>query len=150
MKIAANAGLSTVAQEIMEETKMHIKNSGLDNCEKSQKMVRLGTVFIDSIQWLQRGSQLEKSYAGTKTKKMGFPKILNFFTSDLKEIENGTDWEMKNNLGVCNFHRLNILESVEQYESSLQSQILKTGVLSPQIIFPVQRNLFTLNEMYKK
>ena len=69
---------------------------------------------------------------------------------DLKEIENGTDWEMKNNLGVCNFHRLNILESVEQYESSLQSQILKTGVLSPQIIFPVQRNLFTLNEMYKK
>ena len=70
--------------------------------------------------------------------------------SDLKEIENGTDWEMKNNLGVCNFHRLNILESVEQYESSLQSQILKTGVLSPQIIFPVQRNLFTLNEMYKK
>ena len=70
--------------------------------------------------------------------------------SDLKEIENGADWELKNNLGVCNFHRLNILESVEQYESSLQSQILKTGVLSPQIIFPVQRNLFTLNEMYKK
>ena len=76
-----------------------------------------------------------------------FPKEL---VLDLKEIENGTDWEMKNNLGVCNFHRLNILESVEQYESSLQSQILKTGVLSPQIIFPVQRNLFTLNEMYKK
>jgi len=132
IKIAANAGLAAVAQEVMEETKLHVKNHGLENCEKSQKMLRLGTVFIDSIQWLQRGSHLEKSYA------------------DLKEIENGTDWEMKNNLGVCNFHRLNILESVEQYESSLQSQILKTGVLSPQIIFPVQRNLFTLNEMYKK
>ena len=136
----------------MEEAKLHVKNHNLENCEKSQKMIRLGTVFIDSIQWLQRGSQLEKSYAGE------FPTSLenrkNFLFKelglDLKEIENGTDWEMKNNLGVCNFHRLNILESVEQYESSLQSQILKTGVLSPQIIFPVQRNLFTLNEMYKK
>ena len=148
IKIAANAGLAAVAQEVMEETKLHVKNHGLENCEKRQKMLRLGTVFIDSIQWLQRGSQLEKSYAG---------ELLGLFRSrfstsilDLKEIENGTDWEMKNNLGVCNFHRLNILESVEQYESSLQSQILKTGVLSPQIIFPVQRNLFTLNEMYKK
>ena len=136
----------------MEEAKLHVKNHNLENCEKSQKMIRLGTVFIDSIQWLQRGSQLEKSYAGE------FPTSLenrkNFLFKelglDLKEIENGRDWEMKNNLGVCNFHRLNILESVEQYESSLQSQILKTGVLSPQIIFPVQRNLFTLNEMYKK
>ena len=68
VKIAANAGLSTVAQEMMEETRLHIKNSGLENCEKCQKMIRLGTVFIDSIQWLQRGSQLEKSYAGTLLK----------------------------------------------------------------------------------
>ena len=64
IKIAANAGLATVAQEVMEETKLHVNNHGLENCEKSQKMLRLGTIFIDSIQWLQRGSQLEKSYAG--------------------------------------------------------------------------------------
>jgi len=68
IKIAANAGLATVAQEIMEEAKLHVKNHNLENCEKSQKMIRLGTVFIDSIQWLQRGSQLEKSYAGELSK----------------------------------------------------------------------------------
>jgi len=60
--------LATVAQEIMEEAKLHVKNHNLENCEKSQKMIRLGTVFIDSIQWLQRGSQLEKSYAGELSK----------------------------------------------------------------------------------
>ena len=52
----------------MEEAKLHVKNHNLENCEKSQKMIRLGTVFIDSIQWLQRGSQLEKSYAGELSK----------------------------------------------------------------------------------
>ena len=137
----------------MEDMKLEIENN-MGKCEKSQKMLRLGTVFIDSIQWLQRGSQLEKSFEGNSiilvaTKAHKSPDYWTFWhISDLKQTD--CDWEMKNNLGVCNFHRLNILESVEQYESSLQSQILKTGVLSPQIIFPVQRNLFTLNEMYKK
>ena len=43
--------------------KLEIENN-MGKCEKSQKMLRLGTVFIDSIQWLQRGSQLEKSFEG--------------------------------------------------------------------------------------
>ena len=77
--------MATVAQEIMEEAKLHVKNHNLENCEKSQKMIRLGTVFIDSIQWLQRGSQLEKSYAGELSKKRPF-KILKIETIFFKEL----------------------------------------------------------------
>ena len=59
-------------------------------------------------------------------------------------------WQIRNNLGVCHFHQMKIIDSTKEFESCLQSQILSTGVLSPQIIFPIQRNLFTLNEMFKK
>ena len=79
------------------------------------------------------------------------PKIEIIFSAlqTLKESD-PENWHLRNNLGVCYFHQMNVIDSSKEFESSLQSQILSTGVLSPHIIYPVQRNLFTLNEMFKK
>ena len=57
---------------------------------------------------------------------------------------------MRNNYAVGLFHQMKIPDGVREFESCLQKQILASGVLSPQIIYPVQRNLLTLNEMFKK
>ena len=36
------------------------------------------------------------------------------------------------------------------YEAELTKHLTNCGVITPNAIFPVQRNLMTLNEMYKK
>ena len=38
-----------------------INNDGLDECEKTQKLLNLARVLIESGQWTQRGASLEKS-----------------------------------------------------------------------------------------
>merc|ERR1712096_48204 len=105
LKIAANAGLSKSSSDLFDKMQIEIKKLNLESCPEHQKMIQLGTVFIDSIQWLQGGTILDKSL------------------QDLQQI-NTEDWEVKNNIGVCNFHKLNVIGSVEQYESCLQAQIL--------------------------
>lgn len=62
----------------------------------------------------------------------------------------GDDWQTRNNLGVCLFHQEKIQDAVVLYESELTTHLSQNGVITPNAIFPIQRNLFTLNEMYKK
>ena len=132
LKIALHAGSSQLLGEVRLEMSSCAGGSELD--EKTTRLLAMARVLIESGQWTQRGASLEKSIESLVSLKSADPE----------------DWKLRNNLGVCHFHQMNIVDSTKEFESSLQSQILATGVLSPQIIFPIQRNLFTLNEMFKK
>jgi len=65
-------------------------------------------------------------------------------------VASGSDWESSNNLGVSLFHQEKIHEAVQIYEAELAKQLSSRGVITPTMVYPIQRNLFTLNEMYKK
>ena len=132
LKIALHSGSSHLAGEVRVEMSTCVDGGEVD--DQTQRLLAMARVLIESGQWTQRGASLEKSIQSLQSLKSSDPE----------------NWQLRNNLGVCHFHQMNIVDSTKEFESSLQSQILATGVLSPQIIFPIQRNLFTLNEMFKK
>lgn len=75
--------------------------------------------------------------------------LLNFYSEANALVATENDWVSRNNLGVILFQQERLSESSAIYNTELTTHLTKVGVIAPSAIFPVQRNLFTLNEMYK-
>merc|ERR1719297_773789 len=102
LKIALHSGSSQLAAEARQEMSTCITTDGLDDCPKTQKLLNMARVLIESGQWTQRGTSLEKSIQSLQTLKESDPE----------------NWHLRNNLGVCYFHQMNVIDSTKEFESS--------------------------------
>ena len=66
----------------------------------------------------------------TISNPLTFEATLKYNISALQTLKSAEpeNWQIRNNLGVCHFHQMNIVDSTKEFESCLQSQILSTGV----------------------
>jgi len=126
---------------LLEVVKIQIHANMVDDAEETYKRI---LALEDSV---EREKSLAKSQLMIQIFKQNWTQAETAANS-LVATEN--DWVSRNNLGVILFQQERISESSAIYNAELTNQLSKVGVIAPSAIFPVQRNLFTLNEMYKK
>jgi len=126
---------------LLEVVKIQIHANMVDDAEETYKSI---SALEDSV---ERERSLAKSRLMIQIFKQNWTQA-ETEANTLVATEN--DWVSRNNLGVILFQQERISESSAIYNAELTNQLSKVGVIAPSAIFPVQRNLFTLNEMYKQ